>query len=140
MNLIHGTAVEFDRKAILIKGQAGSGKSSLALKLLGFGGRLVADDQVVAFRKNQEVFLRAPRNLPSGLEVRGIGIIGVPLCTKAKLKLVINLDKTELERIPDLSNKKIFVEGSTFPFLDFKGIKDPAGAIYALMKYGLVDL
>ena len=93
MNLIHGTAVEFDRKAILIKGQAGSGKSSLALKLLGFGGRLVADDQVVAFRKNQEVFLRAPRNLPSGLEVRGIGIIGVPLCTKAKLKLVINLRK-----------------------------------------------
>ena len=140
MNLIHGTAVEFDRKAILIKGRAGSGKSSLALKLLGFGGRLVADDQVVAFRKNQEVFLRSSKKFAFRIGGSRYWYNRCTVMHKAKLKLVINLDKTELERIPDLSNKKIVVEGSTFPFLDFKGIKDPAGVISALMKYGLVDV
>mgnify|MGYP001162299254 CR=1 FL=1 len=140
MEIMHGTAVELGGKAVLIKGKSGSGKSSLALKLVILGANLVADDRVLVFLNNKKIFLKAPKTLPTGIEIRGLGILNAPICAQAPLALVVNLDETESQRFPDLSRKKIIIEGSSFPFLDFKGIRDQSSAIFALLKYGVVDL
>ena len=44
--LIHGTCVTLKGKAVLLRGEPGIGKSSLALDLIDRGAPLVADDQV----------------------------------------------------------------------------------------------
>jgi hypothetical protein len=41
---LHGTAVEIDGQAVLICGNAGAGKSTLAAGLIGLGARLISDD------------------------------------------------------------------------------------------------
>ena len=60
--------MELDGKAILIKGESGSGKSSLALKLISLGANLIADDQTAVFLQKGQVFLGAPNSLPAGLD------------------------------------------------------------------------
>ena len=137
---IHATSVEFNGKAVLIKGHAGSGKSSLALKLITLGASLIADDRTIMFLENQRVFLCAPSTLPKGLEVRGIGIVKVPVCLRAELALVVDLSKCESERFPDPKEKKIEIMGYSFPFYFFQGTSEPAGSIYALIKFGLIEI
>ena len=140
MENIHSSSVELDGKAILIKGESGSGKSSLALKLIMLGAKLIADDQTTVFINKGEVFLRAPSSLPFGLEIRGVGIISPPRCKKAKLKLVIDLSEVETSRLPSLHERRIDILGYSFPFYFFQGIKEPASAIYAILKFGIVKL
>ena len=41
---VHGSAVEIDGKAVLICGEAGAGKSTLAAGLIALGARLISDD------------------------------------------------------------------------------------------------
>ena len=43
---IHATAVELYGHAILLRGEPGSGKSDLALRLIHEGAKLISDDRV----------------------------------------------------------------------------------------------
>ena len=43
---IHATAVELHGDAILLRGEPGSGKSDLALRLIHEGAKLISDDRV----------------------------------------------------------------------------------------------
>ena len=140
MKYFHSSSVELDGKAILIKGESGSGKSSLALKLISLGANLIADDQTAVFLQKGQVFLGAPNSLPAGLEIRGVGIVGVPICKKAALKLVVDLSRLENERLPNSVGRSIDILGYSFPFYLFQGITDPANAIYALIKFGIMKL
>ncbi|MFQ5437976.1 MAG: HPr kinase/phosphorylase, partial [Paracoccaceae bacterium] len=45
--IVHAGAVAFDRRAVLILGPSGSGKSSLALELMSRGASLVSDDRTI---------------------------------------------------------------------------------------------
>ncbi len=45
MEQVHGTCVEVEGTAVLLRGPPGSGKSDLALRLIESGARLVADDR-----------------------------------------------------------------------------------------------
>jgi HPr kinase/phosphorylase len=92
---MHGTCVARDGAGVLILGPSGSGKSDLALRLLGRGFILVADDQVDIV----DGHARAPDSLAGMLEVRGLGIVRLPYSSHAKLDLVIVLDE-RAERLP----------------------------------------
>ena len=92
---MHGSCVARDGAGVLILGPSGSGKSDLALRLLGRGFVLVADDQIDI----ADGFARAPDALAGMLEVRGLGIVRLPYLSGAKLNVVIAL--TELsDRLP----------------------------------------
>src|ERR1700733_4175358 len=92
---IHGTCVARDGAGVLILGPSGAGKSDLALRLLGRGFDLVADDQVDIVNGLPP----APDALAGILEVRGVGIVRLPFSRDVKLKLVVDLaDRTE--RLP----------------------------------------
>ena len=140
MKNVHATSISLENKAVLIKGASGAGKSTLALELITLGARLIADDQTAVSLINDQVFLSAPSTLPIGLEVRGVGIVNAPICERAELKLVVDLSKFENQRFPNAKDKKINILGYSFPFYFFQGIKNPAAAIYALLKFGIVDI
>ncbi len=94
---IHATAVLVGRKAVLIRGAAGSGKSSLALALIRRGdrdGRLVrlaADDQVFVTAAGGALIARTPETIAGLIEVRGCGIVSCPHEGLARIGLVIDL-------------------------------------------------
>jgi HPr kinase/phosphorylase len=91
----HGSCVARDGAGVLLLGPSGAGKSDLALRLLGQGFELVADDQVDVI----EGFARSPAALAGLLEVRGLGIVRLPHLADVKLNLVVELaDRTE--RLP----------------------------------------
>ena len=140
MENIHASSVELDGKAVLIKGNSGSGKSSLALNLIILGANLIADDQTRVFVEKKRVLLSAPDSLPSGLEIRGVGIVNAPLCNKAQLKLVVDLSLVENDRFPNLLERNINILGYSFPFYFFQGIKEPANSIFALLKFGIAKI
>lgn len=70
-------------------GPPGSGKSDLALRLLGEGFILVADDRVEV----EDGVARPPAVLAGLLEVRGLGILRLPHVAQARLALAVVLGR-----------------------------------------------
>ncbi len=73
----HGVLMNISGCGVLIIGQAGIGKSSLALELLHHGHLLIADDAVEFSRHNADVTGTSPAMLSQLLHCRELGIISV---------------------------------------------------------------
>ncbi len=75
---LHGVFIEIYSIGVLITGEAGSGKSELALELLSRGHRLVADDAPEFTQIAPDVLDgTCPELLQDLLEVRGLGVLNV---------------------------------------------------------------
>ncbi len=99
---VHGTCVEIDGVACLLRGPPGSGKSDLALRLIDGGAALVADDQVELALDGGHLIATAPSSLAGQIEVRGHGIVHLPAIARSRLGLVVDLVATdEVERMPE---------------------------------------
>lgn len=98
--LRHGSCVAFGDRGILILGRPGSGKSSLALQLIALGAKLVADDQVELYAEDTGISARAPAVLQGLLEARKVGLLQVDFVERAQIRLVIDLDRKEQDRLP----------------------------------------
>jgi len=97
---LHGTALAapgLPSRAVLLLGPPRAGKSDLALRLIDRGWRLVADDRVVL---SSEGLVSAPPTLAGRIEVRGVGILTVPVvAAPVPLALVLDLGVAP-ERLP----------------------------------------
>lgn len=98
---LHATCVAYDGRGVLITGAAGSGKSSLALMLMGLGCALVADDRVRVMMRDRALIASAPDTLQGLIEARGIGILNAATVPEATLALAVDLDRAETERLPE---------------------------------------
>jgi len=98
--IVHASAAAFDGQGVLIIGDSGSGKSTLLLQLLGLGALLVGDDQVELNLDGDVLTARAAPNIKQLIEVRGIGILAAPSCDIARVRLVVDLNRAEPERLP----------------------------------------
>jgi HPr kinase/phosphorylase len=98
--LRHASCVALGEAGILILGRSGSGKSSLALELIALGAKLVADDQVELYAEDTGCHARAPLVLQGLLEARKVGLIKVDFTEQALVRLVIDLDQEEQDRLP----------------------------------------
>jgi HPr kinase/phosphorylase len=96
---LHGVLLEVLGTGVLIKGDAGVGKSELALELITRGHRLVADD-VVEIKHVAPETLEAdcPPMIRDFLEVRGLGILNIRFLfgetavkPRKNLKLIVEL-------------------------------------------------
>ena len=105
---LHASCVAKTPHGILIVGNSGSGKSDLALRLVGEGYKLVADDQVTLQHSNNQILASPPPRLAGLLEVRGVGILKFDYHRQHPISLVVELVKdTFIERLPDLG-KMVF--------------------------------
>lgn len=93
------TCVMIGRRAVLIEGAAGSGKSSLALALIDRGAILVGDDGVLLDADGGHLLASPHPNIAGKLEVRNLGIIDMPSVVAAPIALVIVLDPQALRFI-----------------------------------------
>lgn len=77
---VHGVLVDVNGVGVLIRGESGIGKSECALELIKRGHIFVADD-VVEIQKSRGRYLvgSCPTMLKHYMEVRGLGILDVPL-------------------------------------------------------------
>jgi len=135
--LLHGTCVSVGGAGVLILGEPGAGKSSLALRLIdepGYGisgvllrGELVADDQVVVTREPDRLMASAPAALRGKLEIRGLGIVSLATPLSAALALVVKLqDHPAIDRLPD--SRSFDILGLALPLveIDAKMASSPA--------------
>jgi HPr kinase/phosphorylase len=84
---------------MLIVGTAGIGKSEVALDLVERGHRLVADDVVIATRKEEKVLMGSGTDLVQHfMEIRGLGLVDVramfgirAIRFQKRIEVVVNL-------------------------------------------------
>lgn len=98
--VIHASCIAVDGRGLLILGPSGSGKSSLALALIGLGAELVADDQTELHRQEARLLATCPPALRGLVEARGIGLLNAPSCHSAEVAYAVDLQAEETERLP----------------------------------------
>jgi serine kinase of HPr protein (carbohydrate metabolism regulator) len=131
---IHATAVLTGATALLIRGEPGSGKSRLALRLiqtLPFA-RLVGDDRVHLEARNGRLLARPADTLAGLLEVRGLGVQKVPYETLAVIGQVLDFEPAA-ERLPEPDGQKTVIFGVTLPRIALPASGDPLPAVLATL-------
>lgn len=75
---VHGSLVDVYGVGLLLSGPSGIGKSEVALDLIERGHRLVADDVVMATRRDASILMGAGTDLVQHfMEVRGLGLVDI---------------------------------------------------------------
>lgn len=100
MEHLHATAVDIAGNGVLICGPSGAGKSDLALRLIDRGATFISDDQVMLERTRRGVFATAPASIRGWMEVRGLGVIGLPVAGGCHVRLIVEL--VAPDRVPRL--------------------------------------
>lgn len=123
---IHGVLMDIYGMGVLIQGDSGIGKSETGLELVKRGHRLVADDRVDVYAKDEETLWGEPAEiLRHMLEIRGVGIIDVmslygasAVKSSSQVQLVVYLENFDAGKVFDrLGNGNEEVE--------FSGVKVP---------------
>lgn len=105
--LLHATCVADGGRGLLIAGAPGSGKSRLALELIAFGASLVADDQTLLSAEGDALVAAPAPRLAGMIEARGIGILRMPHLARATVALLLDLDATATDRLPDVRVRRL---------------------------------
>jgi len=133
--ILHASSVAIGGRGLLILGPSGAGKSSLALRLMAFGARLVSDDQTLLRRSGEGVEISCPADSIRGLiEARGLGILRADSVGPVPLALVVDLGRTETERLPPLRHTALL--GCQLPLVLRAQNDHLAEGLLALMQGG----
>jgi len=135
---IHATAVLVGARALLIRGAAGSGKSSLALRLLQAAefARLVGDDRLHVEAVRGVLLARPPAPLAGLIEVRGVGLRRVPFEPMAAVGWVVDLAVADAARLPLPSTLTTVLSGIRLPRLAVAPQVDPMLPVLASVAQG----
>ncbi len=147
MSALHATCVNVGDMGVLLLGPSGSGKSDLALRLIGHGGCggrlcegvLVADDQVIVTSTDGRLTARAPQNLKGRLEIRGIGVVSMPYLETTDIQLAATLSTAGGDRIPDFTRQVIEIAGIAIPNLALNPFEASAPAKIRAMVQAMAE-
>jgi HPr kinase/phosphorylase len=135
---VHASAVLAGNRAVLIRGAAGTGKSYLALALLGAAAtgmlrfaRLVGDDRVHIEARHGRLLVRPAASLAGLIEVRGVGIRRLDYEEAAIVGLVVDLAAEDAERLPQPD--ETVIEGINLPRLAVAPTADPLHLVLAYL-------
>ncbi|HVY59463.1 MAG TPA: serine kinase [Xanthobacteraceae bacterium] len=136
---VHATAVLVGARAILIRGDARSGKSRLALSILQAAehgtlafARLVADDRCRLAAAHGRLLVRPSMELAGLLEVRGVGLQRLPYEPVAVVGLVVDLAAADAERLPSAASRQVEIDGVVLRRLAVpSGATDPLPLVLA---------
>jgi len=112
--LANASCVAIGGRGVLIMGEPGSGKSSLALALIDRGAVLVGDDGVTLSLDGARVIASPPPNITGLMEVRNVGLITLPTTT-APLSLALKLTR-DVQRLP-AGPQNLELLGATLPLI-----------------------
>jgi serine kinase of HPr protein (carbohydrate metabolism regulator) len=103
---VHATGVAVHEgggrwRGLLILGPSGAGKSDLALRLIGRGARLVADDYCHVWTSAGRLYAAAPGTIAGRIEARGLGIVAAPMRSSAPVVLAVACVTGPVERLPE---------------------------------------
>lgn len=131
---VHASAVALDDRGLLILGSTGSGKSGLALRLMTFGARLVADDRVALVRRGDRLLASAPPALFGLIEARGVGILRAAALAEAELALAVDLDAAPAARMPQ--SCQIDYHGVEIELISGRGVPNLDATLVQLLRFG----
>jgi HPr kinase/phosphorylase len=122
----HGVLLDIHGVGILIEGEAGIGKSELALDMILKGHRFVADDIInIKFIPPNMIIGKSPDAIKSHMEIRGLGIINVEelfgivsLREEKRIDMIIELTKSmhDVRRI-NIQNETKEILSVKLPFI-----------------------
>ena len=132
------SCVAIGNHALVIEGQSGIGKSTLALQLIDRGAMLVGDDGVTLEQQGNRLMASPPPNTAGLLEIRNVGIVELPTVS-VPAALVIRLTKDAPRYVDQADTCEI--GGCAIPliFFDPTIAAAPVRAEYALQRYGLLS-
>ncbi len=108
---VHGSLVDVYGIGLLLIGKSGIGKSEVALDLVERGHRLVADDVVIATKREESILMGSGTELVQHfMEVRGLGLVDIrsmfgirAIRFQKRIEIVVNMqlwdDDEEYTRI-----------------------------------------
>lgn len=139
---VHANCVILGTCGVLIRGDAGSGKSSLsdvlveAARRKGNLGRLVADDYVHLSAAGGRLLASVPESIRDRMEVRGFGLVDTSCVPVARIGLVVDLVPPEtLERLPEAPFLEACLEAVQLPLI--RCPKNDTGGSLRLIRWGL---
>lgn len=115
---VHASAARIGKSGILIRGDSGSGKSSLLLGLLHVNppATLVADDRVALAVDGDSLMASVPESIAGLIEVRGVGIVRLPHVSPVRIDLVVDLlPLDDCPRLPDGEAATVTIVGVVIP-------------------------
>jgi len=141
---IHASAVLIGAGAILIHGPSGAGKSQLAFRLIAaaqagrFGAaarfaRLISDDRIILSAHHGRLIARAVAELAGLIEIRGLGIRQVPYERAGLVRLIVELNSVETNRLPAPASASIAIDGIEIPRICVGSGQDPLIPIAAFL-------
>lgn len=103
----HASCVVVGERGLLIRGASGSGKSGLALQMMGMGAELVSDDRVQLSLQQDQILASAPDALRGLIEARHLGILRAKVKASVPLCAIVEMDQLETERLPPHRHVKL---------------------------------
>jgi serine kinase of HPr protein (carbohydrate metabolism regulator) len=140
--LVHATAVVVGTTGIVIVGPSGSGKSSIALRLMdearrcGHFAALIGDDQIFVEPVNGRVIATAPETISGLIEIRGSGIGKVATIGSGVLNFALQpVVADSANRIPEENQDWSPVGNLTLPLHHIdRAAVDPFSRLVALIS------
>lgn len=118
--VLQASAVVIGGRAVLIEGPPGSGKSSLALALIDRGAGLIGDDAVTLERVDDALVASPPPNIAGLIELRGVGLVHLPVASPAPVALILTLGGPPPARLPEPPLPCRTIAGIAIPVLAFE--------------------
>ena len=100
------------------------------------GATLISDDITLFSKLDKNIDLYSIEKTKGLLEVREIGLITVPYIEAVKLRLVVKLKESNLERV--LVNKQESILGIKFPKIEING-KNPSSVAKIKVKLNEIN-
>lgn len=139
MGAVHASCVVLGEDGILIRGPAGSGKSTLVRDLIQLGAisgvfaALVGDDRVALTLRHGRLVAAPHPALAGLLEIRGLGLQPVDATMpSAVLRLVVDLAETA-PRMPEAAEETVLLRGVALPRMVLS--PDPGRAATVLWRW-----
>ena len=103
---VHGALVDVYGIGLLLIGKSGIGKSEVALDLVERGHRLVADDVVIATRRDDAILMGSGTDLVQHfMEIRGLGLVDIrsmfgvrAIRFQKRIEVVVNMQLWDEEK------------------------------------------
>lgn len=138
---LHASCVLIGESAVLLRGEAGSGKTTLGLALVeaartgGGFARLVSDDRTLVAARGGRLLAFAHPALAGMVERRGLGLAPAAHEPRARVALVVDCG-AEPERLPEPDDLVTEIAGVTLPRLkSARGAADAAHVLAALALF-----